>query len=528
MAEPEPFNKPHLEPKSKVHPKPSKSFSPFLSRLLLVAILLLLLALFPSQAPESIAQTRLTKLWELLHLLFIGIAVSYGLFGRISSETDAEIQPQLDISRSYFSGIFHVSSMFEDGYENPCGSDEKRLQISRSIAFPNELSQTWNSQHFQGESLVYVSEENCVLDEWENGCVLDEWENPKPIIDFKPLNLPVRSLRSRIVDHDSPESDPRGDGSGSDSKGSSNNSDETRDGKIRGLNPTILEENVALPSPIPWRSRSISRMEVKDDVKAEKSEIDHLKSESFWSPIFSQSSSVPSPPKKAPASSPSPSPSPPTVLAKDRNPELEPIETEDSSESAPTLSLRSGEATLLSKSTRRFSIGSLSEVNSQRNGGENLKSFSKSMRESTNTEAKAEASAFMKPLPRGKSVRTIRARESVPNASKIGETAEFDMIFEQNLDQISGKQSLQLPSIDVEKAEPENRSEIVHASVGEEEEIEEEEEEEDEEEGDQAENVDDSELYSSEVDRKAGEFIAKFKEQIRLQKISSFRRSNGF
>lgn len=38
--------------------------------------------------------------------------------------------------------------------------------------------------------------------------------------------------------------------------------------------------------------------------------------------------------------------------------------------------------------------------------------------------------------------------------------------------------------------------------------------------------ADDADL-GSEVDRKAGEFIAKFREQIRLQKIESFRRTSG-
>ncbi|KAJ6328263.1 hypothetical protein OIU77_010036 [Salix suchowensis] len=33
--------------------------------------------------------------------------------------------------------------------------------------------------------------------------------------------------------------------------------------------------------------------------------------------------------------------------------------------------------------------------------------------------------------------------------------------------------------------------------------------------------------YSSEVDKKAGEFIAKFREQIRLQKVASIGRSKG-
>ena len=39
--------------------------------------------------------------------------------------------------------------------------------------------------------------------------------------------------------------------------------------------------------------------------------------------------------------------------------------------------------------------------------------------------------------------------------------------------------------------------------------------------------VDDAGPYSDEVDKKAGEFIAKFREQIRLQKMASIGRSRG-
>ncbi|PWZ54016.1 hypothetical protein Zm00014a_026825 [Zea mays] len=57
-----------------------------------LALCVALLPLLPTQAPDVGAggpgQEFLAKVWELLHLLFVGIAVSYGLFSRKNSADD--------------------------------------------------------------------------------------------------------------------------------------------------------------------------------------------------------------------------------------------------------------------------------------------------------------------------------------------------------------------------------------------------------------------------------------------------------
>ncbi|KAF2303557.1 hypothetical protein GH714_019145 [Hevea brasiliensis] len=153
------------------------------------------------------SQSIFTKFWELVHLLFIGVAVSYGLFSRRNVEVDFETHSNNydDAQSSFVSRIFHVSPIFEDGYENPCGFDEKNLYQSwnsqfyrgestvtvtngssviggesktGSINFENETEvsheqdqdsvvQTWNSQYFQGESVIVLSQPNYAIGEWE-------------------------------------------------------------------------------------------------------------------------------------------------------------------------------------------------------------------------------------------------------------------------------------------------------------------------------------------------------------------------
>ncbi|XP_057511823.1 uncharacterized protein LOC130793967 isoform X2 [Actinidia eriantha] len=461
----------------------------------------------------------LTKLWELLHLLFIGIAVSYGLFGRkkAGTENEVETQSKLDNPQTYLSGFLHFPSIFEDWCENPYESDEKR-QI-----------QTWNSQNFNGGPMVFVSRENCVI---------EDLGKPKSVIDHKPLGLPIRSLRSKTTDRDAPESVKRNE-SGSDS-------DKIKNGKFRGLIPIDLEEKfketVSIPSPLPWGSRS-SRMEVREDMNSTskshshskhisiaESEFDYLKSESFWSPIFSQrNSSMPS--------------------KETRDSKIEDLER-DKSSCLSASKLRNG-----------FSIGSLSEMNCYGD----LKEFSRSIREdplgggsfgvdSRKTEVK------IKPFQRGKSVRTIRASENrVFEGGKIGEICSNHVEGNEgntNFDKFgdfSVKESSKLSEKQNEKVQDfaesngvedekdsESEFEKFHVSSGEEEEEEEEEEKEKEEEQEQEEekeeeeeefdeNFDnDAEFDAFEVDKKAGEFIAKFREQIRLQKIAANKGFSGW
>ncbi|GMY23344.1 serine/arginine repetitive matrix 1 [Fagus crenata] len=307
MEDSSPYTKTHYPfpglNNSPIRPNPrcqGKSFTHFLFKALFFAMFLLVLPLFPSQAPDFISQTILTKFWELIHLLFIGIAVSYGLFSRRRNEQMGidETHSNFDNSLSYVSRMLHVTSVFEDGFENPCGSDEKRVssQYFDSEHMPlcsnsntvveeqcepqfsmskngfenpygcdqNNVVQAWNSQYFQGESMVVVAQPNYGF---------DEFSKPGSVIDYKPLGLPVRSLKSRVRKRDGAEF-ISGSESSSGSNGSSRNSDSRRRGNFGDLGPMNLEQNfddaaaaaaAAVASSIPWRSRSM-RKEMREKV----------------------------------------------------------------------------------------------------------------------------------------------------------------------------------------------------------------------------------------------------------------------
>ncbi|KAF4367366.1 hypothetical protein F8388_025784 [Cannabis sativa] len=157
-----------------------KSCTHLLFKALLVAILIILLPLFPSQAPDFISESVITKFWELIHLLFIGIAVSYGLFSRRNNNVEIRFD-ETDLSSSKvetlhydMSKMFQISSNCDDGFVDP------NLSVSENgVCF-----QGWNSKYLQGESMVVVAQPN--------------YGENRLVADYKPLGLPVRSLKSRI------------------------------------------------------------------------------------------------------------------------------------------------------------------------------------------------------------------------------------------------------------------------------------------------------------------------------------------
>ncbi|KAE8721252.1 hypothetical protein F3Y22_tig00016563pilonHSYRG00070 [Hibiscus syriacus] len=161
--------------------------------------------LFPSQAPGFINQKVLNKFWELLHLLFIGVAVSYGLFGRRSNADNVSH----DDSHSYAYGISHFSSVFEDDFDHS----------------------------------VYYSAQGKV------GSF-----NVKN--DYKPLGLPVWSLKSRVE-----FGNGSSEFSGASAVDSLNSSDKLEGEKSGDLGFGSLEGKYnasdVLGSPIPWRPRSV-------------------------------------------------------------------------------------------------------------------------------------------------------------------------------------------------------------------------------------------------------------------------------
>ncbi|KAK4267849.1 hypothetical protein QN277_024578 [Acacia crassicarpa] len=290
MADSSPYTKPHFtlsQANSPIRPKPDinkgKSYSGFLFKSLLFALFVVVLPLFPSQAPEFVNQTIITQFWELLHLLFIGIAVAYGLFSRRNVEPDLEIETQsiVDNTSCYVSTMFPVSSVFSDESENPSGYDENRMMMMHC---------NWNySQYYESNALM-VMDEQCkpqlppeednfsdvrydgtnVVQAWNS-----EYNHRQPmvvvahpyytigecdeIVGYKPLGLPVRSLRSTVGDLDSPSNTNESDSS-SGSRGSSRSSVKSRDRKFGDLghydSDQKFNDAAGSSSPDPWRSRS--------------------------------------------------------------------------------------------------------------------------------------------------------------------------------------------------------------------------------------------------------------------------------
>ncbi|XP_057531695.1 uncharacterized protein LOC130809873 [Amaranthus tricolor] len=150
-----------------------KSCSSFLLKFFLVALFLSLLPLFPSDPPEFISHTIFAKSWELIHLLIIGILLSYGLFSRPKTH---QTPLKTHLSQPYASNLLHHSSIFDYEEDNPPG-------VSCKNAIPTK---SFN------------------LSSYRTGDLRGEGENCKNF-DEKPLGLPVRSLRSRVVESDGEE-----------------------------------------------------------------------------------------------------------------------------------------------------------------------------------------------------------------------------------------------------------------------------------------------------------------------------------
>lgn len=302
MADSSPYTKPHFpisKLDSRIQPKQikqGKSCSAFLFKSLFLALFLVALPLFPSKAPDFVSQTILTKFWELLHLLVIGIAVAYGLFSRRNPEleTNIETHPSSAVDNnnnnnnttSYVSTMFPASTIFGDGCENnPCGFDEKRMMmmhcwnpqyidgiggsgVGGTVGVFDEqyktqlpvcengfvgtnVVQAWNSEYYHSDPVVVVAQP------YYGGAA---GEPDEVVVGHKPLGLPVRSLKSVARDVDGPKYTNESDSS-SGSRGSSRSFDKNKDREFGEMGTSNLEKNfdaVAVggsASPIPWHSR---------------------------------------------------------------------------------------------------------------------------------------------------------------------------------------------------------------------------------------------------------------------------------
>ena len=537
-----------------------------------------------------------------------------------------ETHSNFDNSLSYVSRMLHVTSVFEDGFENPCGSDEKRVssqyfdsehmplcsnsntvveeqcepQFSMSkngLENPygcdqSNVVQAWNCQYFQGESMVVVAQPNYGF---------DEFSKPGSVIDYKPLGLPVRSLKSRVRKRDGAEF-ISGSESSSGSSGSSRNSDSRRRGNFGDLGPMNLEQNfddaaaaaaAAVASSIPWRSRSM-RKEMRDKVgnvnrpahfrplSVDETQFESIKSQSFR-PTRSFSSQNCSVSASHSISSESPNSSMDSlgkqksnrgafqtssvssshsISSEPPNSSMDSLGKQKSNrgafpEASPSPPIpTNGKGSLNALHSRHYSIGSASGRDFSRSSEDESKEWSRSSNESSSDslELNKNPASLTKASLRGKSVRTIRASRLPAGAMKNEEICQNQIDDKtekthENLEEAYMRKdkttvAVESPTIGTSKRNLDNLCPMPNAthekyhskgefsenvSVGYEQDSESE-----------TENiqvssdedavpspVNDAGPYSDEVDKKAGEFIAKFKQQIRLQKMASIERSRG-
>ncbi|KAK4788106.1 hypothetical protein SAY86_019425 [Trapa natans] len=288
---------------------------------LFCAVFLFAIPIFPSEAPAFISETPFTNLWELLHLLFIGIAVSYGLFSRRNAEKRSETS---ELPEPYSSRMEGLLSIFDDGFhenglfqywdngqsQGETFAFERKLK-SKSFDFRRDAEihsghpenpeiHSWSSQYLQSPPVIMVTRPNYSPDADSN---------------YKPLGLPVRSLRSRTAEHVEVKRAAKGgpDSDATCTVDSSFSSDGCKYGSFGEMGPLDLEEkfdsSVSLPSPIPWSSRLRSVERRKDSSPAplkqslhssplsvEESQFRHPKPWSVRSRSFaSHGNSIPSP-----------------------------------------------------------------------------------------------------------------------------------------------------------------------------------------------------------------------------------------
>lgn len=410
----------------------------------------------------------MAKVWELLHLLFVGIAVSYGLFSRRNDcggrvEKDAAAPGKADAR--YVSRMFQGELVFDDD-----GDDGVPDSPARGGA------RSWSALHHPEEPVVMTA---------AGGGGRSHTAAQQP-----PLSLPVRALRPQ-------DSGAAGHGNG---------------------------ESRVLPSPIPWRSRSgrfdapptpsspspspkrLSPASSMSDETLAKASEDHATVPKRRSTYKSSISSLPPPPP----------PPPPPFLVHGYHPAAD----------RRTTAAKSFKEELQDHSTR--GRGDHDHYSQQRS-----QSFS-SASTYTNSSPATPRSSFdgssSSSSPSiGRSVRTIRPREGIQ--PKIQEVADEDEAgnapdSSHGPEEPYGYREYQaVPRFQYERRGSDPILGNVAVSSDETESSD------DDEDGVGAYSPRESpptpEVDENEVDKKAEEFIARFREQIRLQRIESIKKSAG-
>jgi hypothetical protein len=456
-------------------------------RAAVVALCVLLLPLIPSpRAPAAgegdggRGQAFLDKVWELLHLLLVGIAVSYGLFsrrndpgGRVGGgEKDAAAVAGKTDARYVSRRMLQGELVFDDDGDDRVPDSPHHGGGARS----------WSALHHPEEPVVMVA---------SGGGGRSHAAQSQQA----PLSLPVRTLKQQ------------------DSGATAYGNAEPR--------PRPRAQETVLPSPIPWRSRS-GRFDAPTSSPSP--------SPKRLSPASSMSNeilakaredqaAVPkrrSTYKSSISSPPPPPPPPPPFLVHGYHPAAE----------RRTAAAKTFKEELQDHSTR-----------GRGDRDHYSQSFSNSSTYTTNSSPANPRSSFdgsssSKSPSAGKSVRTIRPREGIqPQIQELPDEEAGDAPDSSHgSEEPYGYNAYQsIPRFQYERGSSDPILGKVTVS------------------SDETESSDDDEdrvgaystrtnspresptpeLDENEVDKKAEEFIAKFRESIRLQRIESIKKSAG-
>ena len=399
-------------------PNPSKFYNHFLYKAIFVSIFLLLVPLFPSEAPNFINQTINTTSWELLQLVFVGIAVSYGLFSKRSNDEKEEVKS--DNAHSYVTRLLQVSSVFDDD-DDESESERQRQENSSKV-------ETWSSQYYRGEPIVVVANET--TDEAAATTAIE-----KPVVS-------VSESSSMMVSRS----------------------------RSRGFS----EENVVLRSPIPWRSRS-GRMAPSQSQSQSQSPEDSSSSDINESLSFRYQSSTNPPPlpseiqskdvgRKNKSAIPPPPPPPPPPAHQKLN--------------------------YYSRMNKEFTRSLTNEDLLKHNRGRRETSFTSSSGGGSKSFRIPRQTEYDEYLSHDREIESFIQRRGSHKKEELNtETESIEMIKDSE-----------------ESQEDEEDDELVELA---------------------SKNDNNVVDHGPDVDKKADEFIAKFREQIRLQRIASIRRSTS-
>jgi hypothetical protein len=461
-------------------------------RAAVLALCVALLPLIPTQVPEGAGagQAFLAKAWELLHLLVVGIAVSYGLFSRKNNADDGrggEFAPEKADAKPATTGATHVSRMFRDSLAPFDDDDYDETVVGPGTASGGrgsgredegggrKVRSAWSAMRRPDEPVVVVTNAS---------------DAHQP-----PLALPVRMLKPQPAQESAP---PRGP-------------DET-----------------VLPSPIPWRSRSgrfdaihqpASPRRLSPALSSSRETL--VKATEYYSKRRSprrSSSTISSPP-------PWPPPPPPPFLVHGYHPPATERRTAAKSfkEELQDHSMRGrgGDHYSLPNTTTSFNVSaaytttnaSPEKPRSSVDGGSS--SSSTSLAKSVRTFRSMEPPVFQGqshqevPEDAGDDVR-VAAQEEVH-----GPVEPYGYRAYQSIPRFQYERSVSDPilsgvtvsSDETESSDDEDNDDHVGGGYSTRETT--------------------PEVDENEVDKKAEEFIARFREQIRLQRIESIKRSAG-